>query len=79
MIGRALAVALCTIAIRTGALPAQQPTITNAIGMEFVLISPGTMVVGRFQPECPRPPTTVASRDRAPDARRREGAPSGGF
>ncbi len=70
MIGRALAVALCAIAIRTGALPAQQPTITNAIGMEFVLISPGTMLVGRFQPECPRPAPRVASRDRATDPAR---------
>jgi formylglycine-generating enzyme required for sulfatase activity len=67
MIGRALAVALCAIAIRTGPLPAQQPTITNAIGMEFVLISPGTMVVGRFQPECPRPAPGAPSRDRATD------------
>lgn len=70
MIGRALAVALCAIAIRTGALPAQEPTITNAIGMEFVLISPGTMVVGRFQPECPRPAPSASSRDRATDPAR---------
>jgi sulfatase modifying factor 1 len=31
-------------------LAAQQPTYTNGIGMEFVLIKPGTMVVGKFQP-----------------------------
>jgi formylglycine-generating enzyme required for sulfatase activity len=30
--------------------------MTNAVGMEFVLIRPGSMVVGRFQPECPKPP-----------------------
>lgn len=31
-------------------LLAQEPAITNAIGMEFVLIRPGSMVVGRYQP-----------------------------
>ncbi|MHC2990186.1 hypothetical protein OB13_00700 [Pontibacter sp. HJ8] len=29
---------------------AQEPVYTNSIGMEFVLIKPGSMVVGRFQP-----------------------------
>jgi sulfatase modifying factor 1 len=29
---------------------AQQPTYTNGIGMEFVLIKLGTMIVGKFQP-----------------------------
>ena len=32
---------------------AQQPTLTNGIGMEFVLVRPGSMLVGRFQPACP--------------------------
>lgn len=31
-------------------LLAQEPTVTNSIGMEFVLIKPGRMVVGRYQP-----------------------------
>ena len=31
----------------------QAPAMTNPIGMEFVLIRPGTMTVGRFQPTCP--------------------------
>ncbi|WP_080059089.1 formylglycine-generating enzyme family protein [Spirosoma aerolatum] len=35
---------------------AAQPTIfTNTIGMEFVRIQPGSMVVGRFQPPYPKP------------------------
>ena len=32
---------------------AQSPTLTNALGMEFVLIQPGSMLVGKFQPACP--------------------------
>lgn len=35
---------------------AQPTTFTNAIGMEFVFIKPGSMVVGRFQPPYPKPP-----------------------
>ena len=31
-------------------LMAQEPTVTNSIGMEFVLVKPGRMVVGRYQP-----------------------------
>ena len=31
-------------------LLAQEKTVTNSIGMEFVLIKPGSMVVGRYQP-----------------------------
>lgn len=37
-------------------LRAQNATYTNRQGMEFVLIQPGTMVVGRFQPPYPNPP-----------------------
>ena len=43
-----------------GNAPAQS-SFTNPIGMEFVRIEPGTMVVGRFQPACP-------SRDPGADA-----------
>lgn len=32
---------------------AQAPTYANSIGMELVLVRPGTLVVGRFQPTCP--------------------------
>jgi len=35
--------------------PTPPPTITNSIGMELVLIQPGTLLVGRFEPTCPSP------------------------
>jgi formylglycine-generating enzyme len=66
-----VAIALCAAAIQARVLPAQQPTLTNGIGMEFVLISPGTMLVGRFQPECPRPSPAAASQDRTTNPRAR--------
>jgi formylglycine-generating enzyme required for sulfatase activity len=37
-------------------LSAQQPEYTNAVGMQFVLIQPGSVIVGKFQP-------TVGKRD----------------
>lgn len=42
--------------LSTSSAPAQNPTYTNRIGMEFVLIQPGSMTVGRFQPPYPKPP-----------------------
>lgn len=49
------ALALVT-AIAIPAPPTQQaPTYTNSIGMEFVLIPAGEMVVGRFEPPYPEP------------------------
>ncbi len=68
--GRAVAqvMLICAAAIGAPALPAQQPTLTNAIGMEFVLISPGTMLVGRFEPECPRPERATPPDDLAANA-----------
>jgi sulfatase modifying factor 1 len=36
-------------------LAAQEPTYTNSVGMEFVLIKPGSMVVGKFQPPYAKP------------------------
>jgi formylglycine-generating enzyme len=44
------------IAYQSGA---QEPTHTNSIGMEFVLIQPGSMVIGKFQPPYPVPEDTV--------------------
>ena len=40
---------------------AQEATYTNRLGMEFVLIRPGHMVVGRFQPPYPKPPVPDSS------------------
>ena len=39
--------------VATGSARAQAPTLTNALGMEFVLVPAGRVVVGRFQPGCP--------------------------
>jgi formylglycine-generating enzyme len=36
-----------------------QEIITNSIGMEFIRIKPGTMVVGEFQPPYPTPEDTI--------------------
>ena len=51
------ATAICAIGIVTlvAGLSAQQPTSTNSIGMEFVLIQPGTMTVGVFHPPYAKP------------------------
>jgi formylglycine-generating enzyme required for sulfatase activity len=38
------------------AAPRQEPAVINTVGMELVLIQPGTMIVGRFQPPYPKPP-----------------------
>jgi sulfatase modifying factor 1 len=48
-------------------LTAQAPTVTNSIGMEFVLIQPGTMLVGRFKPACPD--STAPRRNASADPR----------
>ncbi len=42
-----------------GPLVGQQKNFTNSIGMEFVLIVPGKMVVGKFQPPYPVAEDTV--------------------
>jgi formylglycine-generating enzyme required for sulfatase activity len=39
--------------------PGWTQTVTNSIGMEFVRINPGKMVVGEFQPPYPEPADTV--------------------
>ena len=57
---------------------AQEPAHTNSIGMEFVLIQPGTMTVGRFQPPYPKPPGTTFSAEeyaRIEEAARRDSTP----
>lgn len=49
---------LLLILAAAGELRAQAPTLTTPLGMELVLIRPGSLVVGRFQPECPAPEAT---------------------
>src|SRR5688500_20350668 len=45
-----------------------QPRLTNAIGMEFVAIPAGTMLVGKFQPVCPKPQPKAADQTGDPRA-----------
>lgn len=45
----------------------QSSTYTNRIGMTFVLIKPGSMVVGRFQPPYPRPPRSDSATQKKVD------------
>jgi sulfatase modifying factor 1 len=58
-------------------LRAQTPTLTNVIGMEFVLIKPGSLVVGRFEPACPQSKQRWTANDRAQCAQltKRDAAP----
>lgn len=44
---------LLALALRVVPAGAQAPTVTNTLGMEFVLVRPGSMLVGKFQPACP--------------------------
>jgi formylglycine-generating enzyme len=53
MITRCTAALVVALVLVAAALRAQEPTLTNALGMEFVLVRPGSMLVGRFQPACP--------------------------
>ncbi|WP_245564897.1 formylglycine-generating enzyme family protein [Spirosoma panaciterrae] len=46
----------CFLIGLTAHLMAQPTTFTNSVGMEFVRIQPGSMVVGRFQPPYPKAP-----------------------
>jgi formylglycine-generating enzyme len=65
-----LCVALAGILTFSNGAVAQRPSFTNVIGMEFVQISPGTMLVGKFQPVCPQP-EPVAAGEQGGDPRAR--------
>lgn len=47
------------------AVSAQEKNFTNYLGMEFVLVQPGTMTVGKFEPTVDRPDDP---KDRLPDS-----------
>jgi formylglycine-generating enzyme len=64
-----MTIAGALLALAPAAARAQPPAVTNAIGMEFVLVRPGSMVVGRFQPVCPD--STAAARREPADPRAR--------
>lgn len=65
---RAVLVAALLPALGAMGQPAPPPILTNSIGMALVLIQPGTLRVGRFEPTCPPPPDRV-SPDQDPRAR----------
>jgi formylglycine-generating enzyme required for sulfatase activity len=52
---KAPALAVLVVVIVGAPATAQEPTLKNSIGMEFMLITPGSMQVGVFQPVCPQP------------------------
>jgi sulfatase modifying factor 1 len=60
--------ALGCLLLAGSVLQGQDRTYTNSIGMQFVLIEPGTLLVGKFQPECPSP---AAMNDSPQDPRTR--------
>jgi sulfatase modifying factor 1 len=47
---------------------AQEPTFTNRIGMEFVLMKSGSMVVGKYQPTVGKPDRSDPNRKTLPDS-----------
>ena len=56
------AIALALAIAAPPALAAQlAPAISNPIGMQLVLVQPGTLRVGVFQPACPTPPAPPAA------------------
>jgi formylglycine-generating enzyme len=50
------AVAFCLVAVNT---LAQVASVTNKLGMEFVLVNPGHFTVGKFEPPFPTPQDTI--------------------
>jgi formylglycine-generating enzyme required for sulfatase activity len=57
---RRAAIVLLLLSAGSAGLLAQSPAMINAIGMELVLIQPGSMIVGRFEPPYPTPPDPTA-------------------
>lgn len=54
---------------------AQPKSFTNSVGMEFVLIGPGKMIVGKYEPPYPVPADTVKGADRPLNMWMGEGRP----
>jgi len=57
-------VLLCCLILGAHGVTGQDSVYINSIGMEFILIEPGTMVVGKFQPPYPVPEDTVKGAER---------------
>lgn len=68
-------VMLLAAALNSGAL-AQEPMYKNSVGMEFVLIQSGSMLVGVYQPTCPDP--NAPARGGGGGGRGGSGGPGGG-
>lgn len=67
---------ICFIFALEGAhVAAQEPTYTNSIGIEFVLIKPGSVLIGRFQPGCPSLPVPGGAAASSPAPARNARAP----
>ena len=64
---RGMAGSLFALQLLAAPLGAQAPSVTNSLGMEFILIHPGSMLVGKFQPACPD--STTRRRDPNADPR----------
>jgi formylglycine-generating enzyme required for sulfatase activity len=75
---RRTAIGLLSLAAGTVGLFAQSSALTNSVGMEFVLIQPGSMVVGRFEPPYPTPPDPNAPPPPAAQGGRAGGGGRGG-
>jgi formylglycine-generating enzyme required for sulfatase activity len=59
---------ICLLVGLSFSVMAQKPTLTNSIGMEFVLIKPGSFTLGKFQPPYPTPKATAkAGTQQGPD------------
>jgi formylglycine-generating enzyme required for sulfatase activity len=54
----------CVLLISGSVLYAQEPARVNSVGMEFILMKPGTITVGKFQPPYPVPDDTVKNANR---------------
>lgn len=55
---------MLALVLLTGAVQAQDRVVTNSIGIEFVLIDTGSMIVGKFEPPYPTPDDTIKNAER---------------
>ena len=75
MRARTIAAVAAATVLGSIALPAQERAYKNSIGMEFVLIQPGTFTLGRFQPPYAKPPDPNAPPPVVPGAGQTIGTP----
>jgi len=54
------AMAACLWLLSVAGSFAQDSTFTNSVGMQFILIHPGSFVMGRFEPPFPKPPSDAS-------------------